>query len=941
MLPISKIAEPIRQAATRVKSWGKAMYRHWKIRREQTVKPLIPDLDEYTPKAEKKSLRGKRRYHVSTATDTSNKITREELIRLWEGPPVENLPPQPEQTPPVPLKPVAPDAVQPEETRTEESRDEALEEYDPLREEARLNKELKQQKRLETALGAGAAGGALATGAALATASELQPSPAASDFDHILKKDTPIDQMVTFFQHNSLSMVDKGSLPVVTNQTMSIEETLDKTPVRGFDIDLHVRNDEVVINHGGYYNPLVPDENIPRLHDAIEPINDWLERPGNSHEVIFLNFENRELLNDWEMREVFGDKIIHGYDYDNLVARLGRAPTINELTADGPKVFLISNDHFITPGVGDVGLSNWHHIPSLWEDRSLAEILGPEYHDDVAPKITTEDVDTLIEKGQGRFISLDQISPNDPRFLKPEDRADHALKTDNTVFGHLYYSDEQFQSALVGVGTTASVASGALGVAGGVFQGVNNERQIRRQPKEVAQHLHQVSLLDILQKRKKKDLDKPVTPEEIQRLYTRSKKGEITRRTLIPGISGTVSVSGSLLGLGMIFAPVFPALAATAAATGVTGLAATIGAAISNRRRMSSAIRRSFESTTMKNLTEFTALKLEGERQKLEKSVTEGSDVKSANVLLLKTLKKRGRLNRLQKLSQFILGGSLVVRISGLSKYGLPILGTVAMGAGAALTGILTIVSAAVNFKERRQRLADLPGTVAEVLNPKLGSKRFWLFGKSRLERYLQKNAETIKAQQPALAGMSVKQMMKTLNDPEAPAEKLAALHECRKQSSTELWEKKLIRFAKKRKPYRHFMDIRKKPEELRALLKEFAIKEVGRFAHDDTFRSGRNNTAKLALLGAFGGVFYLPLIGIGAGTLLVGLGVSKVVAEVERQVFKKKLRRTIREPGSKPADQAAHKAVNGLVNAWTNMLVTADEPDKTKGAEEPPLSEF
>ena len=792
MSPVDKITEPFRRAIHQVKTRGQAIYQRWKINQQPEAEPLIPDRDEYTSSEEQKSLRGTKRYEVCTATDTSNKLTREEAPGMREGAPVLDGPPL--HSPSVRLTPAVAGEPQPEKNQTDE-----VDPHDPLREEVRLNMELQEQNRFEATAGTAVVGGAVATGATLTTVSELQPEPTAGNFDHILQKDTPINQMVTFFEHNSLAMIDKGSIPLIaTNQTMSIEDTLNKTPVRGFDIDLHMRNGEVVINHAGYYNPLVPDDHIPRLHDALDPINTWLEKPENHDEVIFLNFENEQYLRHSQLHTAFGAKVMFGREYDHLVQKLGRAPTVHELTADGPKVVVIDHDYFITPGIGDIEISGGHHVPSLWEDRTLAEILGPEYHDDVAPKITTEDVDSLIEKGQGHFVSLDQISANDPRFLKPEDRLDHTLKTDDSVLGHLYYSNEHFQSALVGIGTTASVASGALGVVGGVFQGVSNEKQIRHQLKEVAQHLNQVSLPDILQKRKKRELDQPVTPEEIQRLYTRSKKGEITRNTLMPGISGTVSVSGSLLGLGMIFAPVFPALAATAAATGAVGVAATVGASIVNRHRMSSAVKRSFESVTIKKLAEHTAQKLERERQQLKESVAEGRDPKSADALLLKTLKKRGRLNRLQKLSQFILGSSLVVRISGLSKYGLPILGTVAMGVGAALTGVLVVVSAAVNFKERRQRLADLPGTISEVLNPKLESKRFWLFGKSRFERYLQKNAAIIRAQQPALSDMSVKQMMKTLDDPEAPADKLAALHECRKQCAVTLWERKLTRFAKK-----------------------------------------------------------------------------------------------------------------------------------------------
>ena len=598
----------------------------------------------------------------------------------------------------------------------------------------------------------------------------------------------------------------------------------------------------------------------------------------------------------------------------------GEPPTVNELTADGPKVLIVGHDHFITPGIGSVGVGNSTHMPSLWEDRTLAEILGPEYHDDVAPKITTEDIDNLIEKHQGRFISIDQVSPNDPRFLKPEDRVEHALKTDDSMFGHLYYGNEHFQSALMGIGVAASTASGAMALASGAFQGIQNEKQIRNQPQTVAQHLHQLELVDVLRHRKKKELNTPVTTEEIQRLYARQSKNEITRKTLLPGISSTATLTGSFLSMGMIFAPIFPAMAATAAVTGCVGLAATVGATIGNRRRLSQSIKQAFEKVSVKRLSTDTATKLEHQRVAMLKE-QDVKDPQAAEKLLTKTLKKKNRLSRLNKLSQVILGSSLVVRISGLSKYGLPLLGTVALGVGAALTGILVAVSAAVNFKQRRDRLKDLPGTVTEVLKPNQDSKRFWLFGSTGFERYLKKNHELLQKQHPELQGLTPKQMIKALYNPDTDPQTLKALHQCRKQNALAHWEKKLVRFAKSRRPKRDFQEVRKKPDDLRALLKEYAIKEVGKYAHDDTFKSGRNNTLKLALVGAFGAIFYLPLIGVAAGTLGIGLGVTKIIAEVERQVFKRKLRRTLSRPGTTEKDKAAHQAVNGLVDAWSDMM--------------------
>ena len=318
MLNISKITVPLKQAGAHVKALGQAAYRRWIIRRrpDDVTKPLLPDIPPPLEHSDRKSLRGSHRYQITPVGHAEKLTPPVDVLELWQSTPVESSPPPYSELPPENISGLIPEPISPTVSRD-----------DPELEEIRELQNDHEQQKLETSLAAGVLVGAVATGATLGVASEIQPEASVSDFDHILQKDTPLDQMVTFFEHNSLAMVDKGSVPLIaTNQTMGIKDTLEKTPVRGFDIDLHVRDGEVVINHAGYYNPLVPDSDIPRLDDALNPINEWLDKPGNSDEIVFLNFENKQYLDYGELHSSLGNKLMLPDEYDRMVWQLGRAP---------------------------------------------------------------------------------------------------------------------------------------------------------------------------------------------------------------------------------------------------------------------------------------------------------------------------------------------------------------------------------------------------------------------------------------------------------------------------------------------------------------------------------------------------------------------------------------------------------------------------------------
>ncbi len=786
-------------------------------------------------------------------------------------------------------------------------------------------------RQLEKALGTGAMGGALVSGAAIATASAMQPAHDLSKFDHILQKDTPLDEMIILGMHNAEALAGKGTLPLLaTNQTMSIEDALNKTPVRGFDLDLHKHNGEIVINHGGIFDSTVSDDQIPRIDNVLETMNHWLDKPGNSNEVIFLNFENKGNL-PWNMLEnTFGrNAVLDRWDYSQLVHKLGRAPTINEIRAEGYKVVDFNHNRFIEAGSGETGFRG-NPIESVWEDRTLMEHgkdldleFGKFSTDEIAPHITTDDIDQFVASGKGMYISLDQVSANDPRFFKPEDRDSLALNPDLKLMGLFYESDEAFQSALLGFGTATAGATAALALAGGAYQGFLNEKKIRNQDKLMPQHLQAMELSAILQRRKnsKKLAGKPlrdeVTVEEVKDLYKKNQLKIMTKDTVMAGANSTVSLTGSTLALGMLFPPLMPAFGGASAGVAGTGVVATLLATVGNRKRMSKAIDDAFgDSGVMKALEQ----RVEAMNREIANTVSKSGD---ADSLLSSMVSKREEGERLLKASNVMLSTSLVARASGMSKYGLPALGTAAMGVGASVTGVLVALSAAMNYRDRRSKLQNLPQTTSEVLRPDYGRKqkrKLGLFGDTAFQRFLkkQKTEITTDLKLPPDSSMKEISLVFSLSGNEKILEKHL------RNFAKKEWLKDLRQFARQQKPKQDFDTVRTNPEDLKKLLTQYAIKRVGDFAHNDTFSAGKSGTARLALIGAFSGIFFLPMLGVAAGALGVGLGVSKGVAVHERRVFTQQLTAIIeKEPGDDPEKIASHNSLHGMINSWVNMLRT------------------
>ncbi len=545
------------------------------------------------------------------------------------------------------------------------------------------------------------------------------------------------------------------------------------------------------------------------------------------------------------------------------------------------------------------------HEPGIAQPETLAKHRGQRLEKGLAIGVG---VGVGVVTSSAGIVTVDVLQP---------DQAGPTLTSDNSPIA-MAYNDDTLQ--------IASAATDGLALAGSVYQATRNEKQIRQQKIHAQAYLKNVATVAVLVRRKKQKriMDQPITAEEIKQFYKEEQLSEITKNTLMPGASGTLAVSGSLLTLGMAFPPLFPVFAAASAGTGGAGLISTAAATAGNRARLKKAMDKTFSDEKMRLEFDAIAEQLEDERQALAKPDAGVTDPEAAEQQLLKAVNKKLEVDRLNKARKIMLGSELVARVSGMSRHGVPALGSAAVGLGAALTGVMVSLSAATNFKERRRKLDNIPQTMAEVISPNLEGKRFVLLGATVFERYLEKNWVSLQKKYKGLPGKNHKTAWKALKSGNVSQEGAEALRACRQDCVRALWEEQLGKFAKQQKPPIDFQSVKSDPEKLCGLLKRYAIQSIGDFAHNDTFKSGRNNTLRLSLIGALTSVFFLPMLGVVGGVLVTGIGVSKAIAVHERKVFEQALSKMFDEPGDTPALKMLHLKANGLIDIWSHMLTGA-----------------
>jgi hypothetical protein len=728
-----------------------------------------------------------------------------------------------------------------------------------------------------------------------------QPTVDKSYFDHILVRDKPINEIPILMQHNAGNVPGSGSLPVFAeNQTMAVGDVLDKTPVRGFELDLHVHEGQTVINHGGIFDPRVDDH--PTVGDAINPIEQWLNEPKNDDEVVYIMLESyagdqgtEDVLN--QMETTFGDKLYTPDDHTAFMNANRRWPTAEELTADGPRVIVMSNNTGIG---GDTAFSNrvirgdFNHT---WEDRSGLALLGQEVHPEIVPKIDTEKMDQLVE--EGGIIKVDQVSRDDPRFFKPEDRDDLGARPDVTVGDTFYVSDETVKSIMFGIGVAGATGAATFGIASSVSEAVSNERALRNAGPNLRAKIAQTNMTDVFSHRAKDEVS-PETQVSEQEILTHCRDelvSDITWSTLKAGAFGTLSIAGSCLSFAMLFPPAFPILSGIAIGTLVAGAIATGVATLMNRRRLNAKLDEAIQwESVQKALTN---------RQGCIQDEISKSDAD----LLHDKLAAKSDENSLNSVSRSLLAGSLVLRVSSMGKYAIQMIGKISWIATSAVMFLTAVVDAVTNYKDRQAKLEDIGKAASEAVIPAMDKRPYLFFGATPFEKWITANQPGVASKLGLAESATRKDILKTLRDPKHTT----TLKAFREQATFESLKKSLDAHAKKlKRPSPVAADDRVGALEV---LEDYATREVGRAARKDTFRSGVLNSLKIGAVVASIGFLFPPvtgfLLGAAVGVFVLGLVVSRIAAAVEERKFRSALKESMEKDRSSKATDTAQACMH------------------------------
>jgi hypothetical protein len=811
-----------------------------------------------------------------------------------------------------------------------------------------------------------------ATSASIYTYKSYNPLLPSDIYSHILQKDTPITNMIFFSAHNAGALTGHGTMIFSSNQTMTVKEILDKTPIRAFDFDIFNHNGELIIHHGNL-DPTVNDADITRFKDVLNDINDWLKQ--NPEEVILLNIEENGLSEKSSqlMSSIFSNRYtdsIHNLILDNNY----KTPTIRDLTQNNIQVLLASS-HYESAGhanltftpktiyglqyvLRDYGVKHnaftydqvyedrtlWSaleeeaktfkkklEISSIWEDRTDNQFFY-KIHPDVAGKLSTDDIDKIISSKKGCVISLDHITPNDPRFFKPEDRETFNLTHDMEIANHSVHG-EITDSILTGIGVFTTGARIALSTIISIFHGYKNEMQIRQQSKVISKELSKIEIGEILAARStntKENIEpeeelllSPITVDELKKIYKKNQLFKIIKTTSLPGASATTSISASLLSLGLIFPHLTLTLSSLSVATGGLGIASILFFSGVNAYRLHQAIDESFELPNIKSeFQKRVALMNQEINNKIEDASL--SDLTNLTPIFEKIIQDNEITNKLVAASTLVSTISLTSRITGLAKYSLPIMGSISAGVCVATSIFSTSILSTINFKERRKNLNNISTAMFKQVmpNPARKSKlKLGIFGQTAIENFIEKD---------------YKNLLQLLNLPKETSfkdafcklmlsENSGILDKYVELFSFEEWNKELIKIAKDVYPKKDFSTIRQNKQQLNDVFKKYMQNKIQIFSSRNTWITGGLGSISIISVGYFSGMLFLPFIGalVTVPGALVAIAISKLAAVRESNLFVIKFKHIINSnPSDLNKEDLRHrKQFDSLLLKWEKLF--------------------
>jgi hypothetical protein len=596
-------------------------------------------------------------------------------------------------------------------------------------------------KKTNVALAAAALGSGAAIGTGVGAASAQQSSPdVQKDFAHLLIRDRPINSIPTMVMHNAGTEAGSGTFYVASNNSMGIAEALDKTPVRGFELDLHMHEGEIIVNHGG----VVDVSGGRSLDDNLAPIGDWLNRPENKNQIVYLTIESKlKSQNNQQafsiLQNRFGSKIYTKAELESFSStHNGRWPTADELTANGPRVVILDSlNGNVFPGYS---FEEKNFSPSL-EDRTIIGSLGSDINSQ-PDFLSTDDVDAAVKRGG--IIKIDQVSENDPRFYRPEDRDKLALRPDISVGGLFYVSDTTATSALFGFGVGASSASGLFGLFNLFEQTRQNSKFLTYTKEHFGEVVSNLELGHILLARKARgilnpeELAKPVTADEIKALARDTLRQTITKRTIQPGAMVTLALSGSMLSLAMLFPPFFIIFAIMSLVFLATGTIATTAATIFNRNKLEKNSDAAEQDIAVHNAAISKSAELSAQIKDDSKNTNLDIEKYTSDPLLAHNLEKAGYV---------LAAGTVAARISSMAKYTMPLVGQVAWGVSSGIMAGGAALQSVKNYLDRQKLFKSPADLIKKLTLPNIHKSAFWPGSKSLFSNYIKDNRTALIAE--------------------------------------------------------------------------------------------------------------------------------------------------------------------------------------------------
>ena len=719
-------------------------------------------------------------------------------------------------------------------------------------------------------------GAAIGIGATAATLAETQDHT--PDHSHLLIKDQPINEIPIILSHNANTYTGSGTIHTLSNQQLTITDTLNKTPTRGFELDLYKHDGDYIVNHAdGESGTAIVDpftSNPVTLDKSISEIDGWLSKPENADEVIIVklshnfgeqgsrtqeNYEDMMAANDI-IASHFGNKIYTPEEQQIFYQEHGRWPTIEEMSGNGNQVIIMTTKEGV---ISDEYLSNGDTLGAFTQEQleQSFQLYGGENRSaggtfirgldiDYTPEnINTEDFDKMVE--DGGIISLDQITEHDPRFVHPDKRDELIWDPDITIGGeHIYIADKHASSALMGVGTSIAVGAGSFTIANSISKAFENENFIKSTPKNLRSIIQNISREDL----EKESLE--FNNENINKYAKKELKSQIRDNTLQPGIFGTLAVATSILLAGVLFPAFFGEFSIAAFGTLGLGLSSTMISSKVNQDRVNTLAEKALE---------------QDEFQELVNNKT--SELKANKPNSLAGEASQSKNNNLANTSKTLLGVGLATRISSLAKYTVPSVGIAAVSAISALSAIGIIIGSMVNYKQRQKAYESPEQNVKNILE-KHSSNDY--------EEFISNNKSEICKKINIDHNTKTSKVILELGN-NHPAISKEYMRQFQKQNVT----KKLDNFAKKNGTTLN-------RENCPDILRKYIKKESGESARKDTLSSGITNSLFLSLSIFSLGTVFSAVSGIitlmSLSTMVVGTATTAVLASRERTKFQKQM---------------------------------------------------